>query len=403
MLERDPHPALARLRVRAPVAWVPVLGGWLVTGYAEAVAVMRDSRAFTVDDPRFSTARVVGPSMLSLDGAAHARHRAPFASAFHHGGGGARLAVFAEAEAGRLAAAIRDRGEAEIRRDVAGPLAVSVVAEALGLADVAPETILSWYSRIAGAVTGLSAGQDAVSDAQPGPDAAAAFASLAASLRAAIEAGAPGSEPSAPAGSRVHDGPRVPGVPSVLAEAAGAGQLATSEVISDAAVIMFGGIDTTDGMITNAVLHLLSAPDQLALVHVDPGLLPAAIEESLRLEPAAALVDRYATRDADIAGATIRAGDRVTVSLAAANRDPATFRDPDRFDIFRADAGRHLAFAHGPHFCIGAALARAETQAAVRALLAQLPGLRLDPGQPAPAPHGLVFRKPPALHVTWDI
>jgi cytochrome P450 len=317
--------------------------------------------------------------------------------------------VFAEAEAGRLVTAIRDRGTAEIRRDVAGPLAVSVVAEALGLADVAPETILSWYSRIVGAVTGLSAGQDAVSDAQPDPDAAAAFASLAASLRAAIDAGAPGSKPSAPARSSArrrpaaHGGSRAPRVSSVLAEAAGAGQLAANEVISDAAVIMFGGIDTTDGMITNAVLHLLTEPGQLELARVDPNLVPAAIEESLRLEPAAALVDRYATRDAQLGGAAIGAGDRVTVSLAAANRDPAAFRDPDRFDIFRADAGRHLAFAHGPHFCIGAGLARAETQAAVRALLGQLPGLRLDPGQPAPAPRGLVFRKPPALHVTWDI
>ena len=73
------------------MAWVPALGGWLVTSYAAAVAVMRDSRAFTVDDPRFSTARVVGPSMLSLDGAAHARHRAPFFSAFHRGGAAARL------------------------------------------------------------------------------------------------------------------------------------------------------------------------------------------------------------------------------------------------------------------------------------------------------------------------
>jgi cytochrome P450 len=384
-LERDPHPLLARLRERAPVAWVPALAGWLVTGFGLAAAVMRDSRAFTVDDPRFSTARVVGPSMLSLDGAAHARHRAPFASAFHHGDGGARLAAFAEAEAGRLVTAIRERGAAEIRRDVSGPLAVSVVAEALGLGDVAPETILAWYTRIVGGVTSLSAGQDAVADTPPAPDATAAFAGLAASLRAVIEGGEPGG----------------PGQPSLLAEAAAGGQLSMGEVISDAAVIMFGGIDTTDGMIANAVLHLLSAPDQLELVRVSPNLVPAAIEESLRLEPAAALVDRYATRDAQLGGAAIRAGDRVTVSLAGANRDPAVFRNPDRFDIFRAEAGRHLAFAHGPHFCIGAALARAETQAAVRALLGQLSGLRLDPDRPA-APRGLVFRKPPALHVTWD-
>lgn len=78
------------------------------------------------------------------------------------------------------------------------------------------------------------------------------------------------------------------------------------------------------------------------------------------------------------------------------------FSQPDRYNIFRAENGRHLAFAHGPHFCIGAALARAEIQAAVRALLEQLPGLRLDPNREAPAPRGLVFRKPPALHVTWD-
>src|SRR6266581_1897940 len=83
-LETDPHPVLAGLRAVAPVSWVPVLGAWLVTGYDLAVAVLRDARTFTVDDPRFSTARVVGPSMLSLDGASHARHWAPFSRAFRH-------------------------------------------------------------------------------------------------------------------------------------------------------------------------------------------------------------------------------------------------------------------------------------------------------------------------------
>ena len=81
-MESEPHPALARLRATAPACWVPVLGAWLVTGYDLAVEVLRDSRTFTVDDPRFSTAKVVGPSMLSLDGARHARHRAPFTRPF---------------------------------------------------------------------------------------------------------------------------------------------------------------------------------------------------------------------------------------------------------------------------------------------------------------------------------
>jgi hypothetical protein len=262
---------------------------------------------------------------------------------------------------------------------------VAVVAEALGLGDLAPEVILGWYTGIVGGVTGLSADQSSAASVPPDSEVTAAFAALAARLRTAIEAG-----------------PGRSGHPSLLAQAAGGGHLSTDEVISDAAVIMFGGIDTTDGMIANAVLHLLSAPGQLELVRVDSNLVPAAVEESLRLEPAAALVDRYATRDAQLGGAAIRAGDRVTVSLAAANRDPAVFRHPDRYDIFRAENGRHLAFAHGPHFCIGAALARAETQAAVRALLDRLPGLRLDPNRKAPAPRGLVFRKPPALPVAWD-
>src|ERR1700693_2354434 len=132
-LEGDPHPVLARLRAGAPACWVPVLGSWLVTGYDLAVAVLRDARTFTVDDPRFSTAKVVGPSMLSLDGAQHARHRGPFNRAFRRDEVHARLASFTGAETGRLVSAIEPRGAAELRRAVAGPLAVAVMAEALGL------------------------------------------------------------------------------------------------------------------------------------------------------------------------------------------------------------------------------------------------------------------------------
>jgi len=112
-------------------------------------------------------------------------------------------------------------------------------------------------------------------------------------------------------------------------------------------------------------------------------------------------VDRYATTDVRLGGAFIRAGDPVTVSITGANTDPDVFADPGRYDIRRENAARHLAFAHGPHFCLGAHLARAEAMAAVRTLLGSLPGLRLDPKRPS-APRGLVFRKPPALHVLWD-
>ena len=279
-LESDPHPALARLRATAPACWVPVLGAWLVTGYDLAVEVLRDSRTFTVDDPRFSTAKVVGPSMLSLDGARHARHRAPFTRPFRSDEIHARLDSFTRAEAGRLVSAIQPRGEAELRRAVAGPLAVTVMAEALGLGQTEPAQILAWYDGIVAAVQA-----EAARPGQPEEVSAAgsaAFAELAASLRQVIAA---------------------PPASSLLADVTG--PLTEAEAISNAAVLLFGGIETTEGMITNAMLHLLSSPGQLEIVRTDRGLIPAAIEESLRLEPAAAVVDRYATSDTQLGGARI--------------------------------------------------------------------------------------------------
>jgi cytochrome P450 len=414
-LDRDPHPWLARLRETEPVSWLPALHGWLVTRHDLAVAVMRDSAAFTVDDPRFSTARVVGPSMLSLDGAAHGRHRAPFTKGFGRAEIYTRLAAFVVAETSRLVAAMRPGGAADLRRALAGPLAVAVVAEALGLSDADPATVLGWYAAIVGSVSALTGDQG------PGPGGeddredqarrdkarvagAEAFGSLSARLTAVIEsASGPPSLLAAAAGA--HREVATGTAEDAAGETGGAGTaaaaLTTAEVISNAAVIMFGGIETTEGMISNVILHLLQHPGQLALVREHLELVPAAVEESLRLEPAAAVVDRYATRDVTLGGARIRAGDLVTVSLAGAGRDPAVFPDPDTFDVRRPNARLNLAFAHGPHFCLGAHLARLEAQAAVRAVLT-LPALRLDPAHPA-APRGLVFRKPPSLWVRWAV
>jgi cytochrome P450 len=174
-----------------------------------------------------------------------------------------------------------------------------------------------------------------------------------------------------------------------------------AQIQSNAAVMLFGGVETTEGMIVNALLHLLGNPAAAAAVTADRSLTGGAIDESLRLEPAATVVDRYATADVQLGGAAVRAGDLVSVSLAGANRDPAFFPRPDRFDLRRGNARQNLAFALGPHFCVGAQLAQLETEAAITALLDGRPGLRLDPARPA-APRGLVFRKPPALQVLWD-
>ncbi len=126
----------------------------------------------------------------------------------------------------------------------------------------------------------------------------------------------------------------------LLADAAGPGGLSAAEVTSNAAVVLFGGIETTEGMICNAVLSWCSQPVSFLMEESGRDLIPEIAEESLRMEPAAAVVDRYATRDAALAGAGIRAGDLVRVSLTGANRDPAAFDDPDHFDPRRRERPR---------------------------------------------------------------
>ena len=432
-LRDDPHPALARLRAAEPVSWVPVLNGWLVTRRDLALAVMRDSAAFTVDDPRFSTARIVGPSMLSLDGPEHDRHRRPFAAPFSQAAVHEQLEAFVTGEADRLVSVMRPAGRGDLSRSLAAPLAVAVVARALGLGHVDPGTILSWYDAIVGAVSQLAAADPGAADpgaADPGTAlpplpgvtaGAAAFGQLSDSLLAVIGNGAGaslladaarparrttrGRRAAGPGGTGPSGGTGASGTgPSGRSQggpAPAAAGLSPDEIVSNAAVLMFGGIETTEGMIANAAWHLLSHPSQLDLVRADPGLLPQAIEESLRLEPAAAVVDRYATHDAELGGAAVSRGDLVSVSVAGAGRDPAAFPDPDRFDVRRGNAGQNLAFARGPHFCLGVHLARLEARAALGAILRHLPGLRLDPDHLV-APGGLVFRKPPALPVLWD-
>ncbi len=147
-LERDPHPLLARLRESEPVSWLPVLDGWLVTRRDLALEVMRDAETYTVDDPRFSTGQVVGPSMLSLDGAEHERHRDPFARPFRLAEVRSRFGEFARDEAERLIDEIAEAGEAELRRSLAGPLSVAAMVRALGLDEEDAGAVLGWYDAI---------------------------------------------------------------------------------------------------------------------------------------------------------------------------------------------------------------------------------------------------------------
>ena len=371
-LAGDVHPCLARLRTAEPVSWLPAIGGWLVTGRDSALAVLRDADSFTVDDPRFSTARVVGPSMLSTDGADHARHRAPFAGAFRHAVVMDGFGDWTAIEARRLLAGHLAIGRCDLRAVLAAPLAVGVIARALNLEEADPDRVLRWYRAIVAGVEGVNAGREV------GDGTRRAVADLRRTVDRTVRDSAG----------------------SLLAEVAEGGSLTADELFSNTAVLMFGAIETSEGMTANALAHLLGDAAQLEAVAADRSLVANAVEESLRMEPAATLVDRYATRAVELAGASISVGDLVSVSLAGANRDPTVFVDPDRFDSGRPNLNLQLAFVRGPHTCLGLHLARLQTIAAVEAVLDLVPDARLrDDFQPA---RGLVFRKPATVPVTWN-
>ncbi len=362
------HETLAGLRESEPVAWVSDLGGWMVTSRDLVSAVLRDPVRFTVDDPRFSTQRVIGPSMLSLDGAEHVRHRSPFDQTFRRGNP-AELRTRMTASAEGLVASLADRQRADLRVALAAPLAVAVMVDALGLVDVATDELLGWYGAIVSSTTQTSLG------AAPSAEGAAAMDEL----RKAVHRSMSSSDLLARAGAT----------------------LDVDEIVSNVAVLLFGGVETSEAMTANALMHLFTVPGIVERVISDPSLVAAFVEESVRIEPAAAQLDRYGTDDVTLGSVSIRAGDFVMCSIAAANRDPAHFDDPMTFVLERPNARTNLSFAVGPHACLATHVAKAETEAAVRAVLGGLRGVRLDEDAPAPRIDGIVFRKASSVPVRW--
>jgi cytochrome P450 len=176
----------------------------------------------------------------------------------------------------------------------------------------------------------------------------------------------------------------------VAAEEAG-DRLDATELLTTVILLLTAGHETTMNLIGNGLLALLRNPDQLQLLRARPELMPSAVEELLRYDSPVRLTARTALADATVAGQTVRAGEQVLAMLDAANHDPAVFASPESLDVTR-DAHRHVAFGAGAHFCLGAALARAEAQVALTALLA-LPDLELAVDEPEWRPlvalHGL--------------
>ena len=371
-LEHDPAPTLARLRAAEPVSWVPALGGWIVSSRDLAVEAMRDATRFTVDDPRFTTAAVLGPSMLSLDGPEHDRHRAPFSPAYRPTALRNRLDAELSTIVDQLLDAAQLRRHIDLAADLAAPLAARTITLFLGLHDADPHDVLGWYQSISRAITDLTTS----GEVDP------ADRSAVAAIRGRVMA-------------TIHEAPD-----SLLASVASTAELDDDEIVANALVQMFGAIETAEGMTANAFWHLFTTPEAWATIAADRSLVADAIEESLRLEPAASLVDRYTTADVALGGITIPAGELVSISLLGANRDPATFPDPDRFDLTRPNARQHVSFVQGPHACIGHHMARMETAAAIDGVLGRWPDLRLDEERSS-GPTGLIFRKPGAVVATF--
>lgn len=362
-LSSDPHPILRRLRKGGPVSWVPALDAWLVTSHEHCMTVMLDPETFTVDDPRFSTRQVIGPSMLSLDGPEHRRHRDPFSAPFR----AKRIRGFAgsaRARASALVEEFRRRGSGDLRSLIAAPFAVSLMTELLDLDGVDAHDILGWYQEIVDAVHAVTAGRDLPASGQE----------AVAELGEAVTSGASNSR--------------------FLAPISHADSLTPDEIASNVAVLLFGGIVTTESSVAIAFRYLLDEPDLLRRIRGDRSLVAGFSEETLRLEPSAAAVDRYATRDVEVGGAAISRGDLVRISLSAANRDPRVFIDADHLDPRRTNS-QTLSFARGPHACLGIHLARLEVSVAVEALLDGVPHLEADGLDPV---EGHVFRAPATVN-----
>jgi len=383
---RDPYPAFAEKRRSEPVWYGTFLradmlpGGleprrdWMVFRYEDCSRVLRDAEHFTSTAYRETIGLVFGRTLLEMDDPEHKLHRNLVARAF-----GPRALARWEQEV--IAPVCHDlvdrfagRGRAELVSELTSHFPVRVIAGILGLPDEDFGQFHRWANDLFCVATSPERGLAA--SAALGDY----FAEVVAERRRR------------PGEDVVSD--------LVRAEVDGA-RLDDEAVCSFLRILLTGGADTTYRGTGSLLLLLLSHPEQLRAVSADRRLVPQAVEEALRIEPPAVGVFRRATSDTEIAGVPVAAGADVYVVIASANHDESRWDEADRFDIFRPPMA-HLTFAHGPHVCLGAHLARMETRILLDTVLDRLPGLRLDPGAGDPHTHGLLFRSPTAVPVVFD-
>ena len=384
----DPYPLYRSLREFDPVAWDPFLHAWVVTSYAGVVEVLHKFTADRTPTPEQLGAKgmqSLGPvaevmvrQMLFLDAPAHTGIRGLCSKAFaSRRVDGLRSHIQDIADG--LIDSVRLSGRMDVIGDFAAPLPAIVTAELLGVPPADHEQLKNWSADFAGMLGNFQHNPDRV---------AVVLQSLEEMTRYFTSA--------------VRDSRRsATGLINLLIEASEGGmRLSEDEIVANTIVTMVGGQETTTNLIGNGLLTLLRHSADLARLRDNESIVDSAVEELLRYESPSQHTARLAPADLTLGDKPIRKRDAVMAVMAAANRDPQRFVDPDRLDLERAD-NRHVAFGWGAHFCFGAALARIEGQIAFPTLLRRLPDLALAPG-PLTWRQNLGLRGLEALPVTFQ-
>jgi cytochrome P450 len=383
---RDPWPALAAKRRDAPVSkgltmpsdvlpeGFDVEPGWIAYRYDDCSRILRDAKTFTSTAYDSSIGMVMGHMILGMDDPEHREHRNLVAHAFREKSLARWEPEFIAPIIDELVDRFEPDGEADLVRELTFEFPVRVIARLLGLPEEDFPQFQRWSVELIGLVADIERGLAASESLRE------YFAGVVADRRAK------------PAEDVISD--------LVTAEVDGE-KLTDEAIYSFLRLLLPAGAETTYRSSGNLLFLLLTHPDQLDAVRSDRSLLPQAIEEGLRCEPPLLTINRTTTCEVELAGVTLGPDESITPHIGSANHDETRWEHPETFDIFRAPLP-HIAFAHGPHMCLGMHLARLETRVLVNRVLDRLPDLALSPGDTDPHIRGDVFRSPTTLPVTFS-